>query len=148
MQSGTGNKCGSGLWPNPKKSTGNKKSASTTAGRRRIFFTYTQKRRSVMLIIALQSYWLFVWERILPPLSSKLEAVKNTRDHRSKFCTIPITEDARKHPEENNRESKASARVVTSSESMRFPSHTTHNTLSLSLTPTHTHIQTLINPIR
>jgi hypothetical protein len=51
-----------------------------------------------------------------------------------------MTEDARKHPEENNRESKASARVVTSSESMRFPSHTTRNTLK--------HTQTLINPIR
>jgi len=55
MQSGAGNKCGSGLCPNPKKSTGNKKRAQARPRGGQEFYLLTQKK-SVMLIIALHSY--------------------------------------------------------------------------------------------
>jgi hypothetical protein len=74
MQSGAGNKCGSGLWPNPKKSTGNKKKRKHDPGEDKNFIHLHQKKKCDADHRAPQL--LTVWERILPPLSSKLEAVK------------------------------------------------------------------------
>jgi hypothetical protein len=143
MQSGAGNKCGSGLWPNEsQKINWKQKSASTTPGRRRIFFTYTHKK------VRCSS------SRSTATDCSRANSSSPELQIGSHKKTPGIADrSSAQYPSLKMQESIRKRRIASQKRALgllraRNPCAfllTQHTTQSLTLT--HTHTQTLINPI-